>query len=100
MEKTDVIRALGALAQDTRLDAFRLLVQAGPQGLPAGSIAAQLGVAAPTLSFHLKELKEAGVVCCRRDGRSLIYWPDFGAINALIQFMTRNCCAGATAPLD
>ena len=99
METITAIRALGALAQETRLDAFRLLVQTGPAGLSAGRIAEALGVGAATLSFHLKELKEAGVVCCRRDGRSQVYSPDFGAINRLIGFMTRNCCAGS-AQLD
>ena len=100
MEKQTVIRALGALAQETRLDAFRLLVQAGPEGLPAGRIAEDLGVADATLSFHLKELREAGVVACRRAGRSQIYSPDFSAINDLIRFMTQNCCAGSSAQLD
>lgn len=95
MEKQDVITALAALAQETRLDLFRLLVQAGPEGLPAGAIADALGVPSATLSFHLKELKNAGVVGCRREGRSLIYSPDFGAMSALLGYLTENCCAGA-----
>lgn len=95
MEKQDVLAALAALAQETRLDLFRLLVRSGPEGLPAGAIADSLGVPSATLSFHLKELKNAGVVGCRREGRSLIYSPDFAAMNALLAFLTENCCAGA-----
>jgi len=95
MEKQDVLAALGALAQETRLDVFRLLVQAGPEGLAAGVIAEQLGVPTPTLSFHLKELRNAGIVTCRREGRSLLYAPDFGAMDALVGFLSRNCCQGA-----
>jgi DNA-binding transcriptional ArsR family regulator len=95
MEKQDVLAALGALAQETRLDVFRLLVQAGPEGLAAGVIAGQLGVPTPTLSFHLKELRNAGIVTCRREGRSLLYAPDFGAMDALVGFLSRNCCQGA-----
>jgi len=98
MEKQDAIAALAALAQETRLDAFRLLVQAGPDGLAAGAVAAELGVPAATLSFHLKELKNAGVVWCRRDGRSLLYGPDFGVMNDLLAFLTEDCCRGACAP--
>jgi ArsR family transcriptional regulator len=95
MEKQDVLAALGALAQETRLDVFRLLVTAGPEGLAAGAIASQLGVPTPTLSFHLKELRNAGIVTCRREGRSLLYAPDFGTMDALLGFLTRNCCQGA-----
>jgi ArsR family transcriptional regulator len=97
MEKQDALAALAALAQETRLDVFRRLVQAGDEGLPAGALADQLGVPSATLSFHLKELKSAGVVCCRRDGRSLIYSPNFPVMSALLQFLTRNCCEGAAA---
>lgn len=95
MEKQDVLAALGALAQETRLDVFRLLVQAGPEGLAAGAIAEQLGVPTPTLSFHLKELRNAGIATCRREGRSLLYAPDFTTMNALVGFLSRNCCQGA-----
>lgn len=94
MKKTEVILALGALAQETRLDIFRLLVRAGPDGLPAGAISDSLGVPGPTLSFHLKELKNAGVVRQRREGRSLIYAPDFGAMTKLIGFLNEKCCQG------
>ncbi len=100
MEKQDAISALAALAHETRLDVFRLLVRSGAAGLPAGAIAATLGVPAATLSFHLKELKNARVVDYRRDGRSLIYRADFGAMEALLAFLTENCCAdsGRVAP--
>lgn len=94
MEKQDVLAALAALAQETRLDIFRLLVRAGGEGLAAGAIAETLGVSPATLSFHLKELKSAGVARCRREGRSLIYSPDFEAMNDLLGFLTENCCGG------
>ncbi|MBW2415775.1 MAG: metalloregulator ArsR/SmtB family transcription factor [Deltaproteobacteria bacterium] len=94
MEKQIAISALAALAQETRLDVFRLLVQAGPDGLPAGEVGSALGIASGTLSFHLKELKSAGLVRCERHGRSRIYSPDLSAVNDLIQFLTANCCRG------
>ena len=94
MEKNAVLAALAALAQETRLDIFRLLVRAGNDGLPAGAIGDELGVASATLSFHLKELKMARVIQCRREGRSLIYSPSFGVMNDLLQFLTVNCCEG------
>jgi DNA-binding transcriptional ArsR family regulator len=95
MEKQDAISALAALAHETRLDVFRLLVRAGGDGLPAGALAEALGVPSATLSFHLKELKNAGVADCRRVGRSLIYRADFRAMDALLGFLTENCCEGA-----
>ena len=94
MEKQIVISALAALAQETRLDVFRLLVQAGPEGLPAGEIGAALGIPSATLSFHLKELKSAGLIGCERAGRSRIYSPDFAAVKELLGFLTENCCGG------
>jgi DNA-binding transcriptional ArsR family regulator len=94
MEKEIVVSALAALAQETRLDVFRLLVQAGREGLPAGAIGETLDIPSATLSFHLKELKNAGLVCCERAGRSRIYRPDFGAVNELVGFLTQNCCQG------
>ena len=92
MEKTDAVAALGALAQDTRLDVFRLLVQAGAEGLPAGRIGDRLGLPSATLSFHLNQLRQAGLVTFRREGRSLIYAAEYEAMNSLIGFLTENCC--------
>ena len=92
-----MIEALAALAHETRLDIFRLLVRAGREGLPAGAIADELGVPATTLSFHLKELKSARVVDCRREGRSLIYSSAFETMNRLLAFLTENCCEGVPA---
>lgn len=92
MEKIKTIRALAALAQDTRLDIFRLLVEVGTSGLPAGQIGAELGVPSATLSFHLKELRNAGIVTCRKAGRLAIYAADYGAMNALMGYLTENCC--------
>ena len=94
MEKNDALTALAALAQETRLDIFRTLIERGPDGLPAGRIAAMLNLPPATLSFHLKELKQAGLVVCRRDGRSLVYGADFGRMTALVGYLTENCCGG------
>lgn len=94
MEIKVALEALSALAQETRLAAFRALVQAGPSGLSAGAIAATLDVVPATLSFHLKELKHAGVIACERDGRSLVYRADFDAMRGLLRFLTENCCSG------
>ena len=96
METNDAVAALGALAQESRLEVFRLLVQAGPQGLPAGQIAERLKLASPTLSFHLAQLKHAGLVQVKRDGRSLIYAADYDGMNELMGFLTENCCGGAS----
>ena len=98
MEKQDVLAALSALAHETRLDVFRTLVQEGAGGLAAGVLAGRLGIPSPTLSFHLKELRSAGLIRSERDGRSLLYAPDFGAMRALVGFLTENCCRGARAP--
>ncbi len=97
MEKSDAIAALIALGQESRLDIFRLLMQAGPQGLPAGRIGERLGVPAATLSFHLSQLKHAGLVTFRREGRSLIYTAAYPVMNALLAYLTENCCQGETA---
>src|ERR1700685_3862089 len=94
MEKTDAIAALAALAQDNRLDVFRLLVEAGPEGMPAGGIAAALDLAPNTLTFHLDRLRQAGLVTVRRDGRSMIYAARFEAMDALLTFLPENCCGG------
>lgn len=93
MEVQNAVRALAALAQATRLAVYRLLVQQGPSGMAAGEIAAQLSVAPATLSFHLKELAAAGLIGARQDGRFIYYAADFGAMNALLAFLTENCCA-------
>jgi ArsR family transcriptional regulator, arsenate/arsenite/antimonite-responsive transcriptional repressor len=97
MKSTEVVPALAALAQENRLDVFRLLVQAGPEGMAAGHIADKLGIVAATLSFHLAQLKHAGLVKVRRDGRSLIYAADYARMNGLIDFLTENCCGGDAA---
>src|SRR5471032_1213388 len=96
MEKTDAVAALAALAQDNRLDVFRLLVQAGPDGMPAGSVADALDLAPNTLTFHFDRLREAGLVRVRRDGRSMIYAARFEVMISLLGFLTENCCQGAT----
>lgn len=90
------IEALAALAQESRLALFRLLVAEGPQGLPAGEIGERLRIPAPTLSFHLAQLARAGLVSSRRDGRSIIYAADFTGMNSLIAYLTENCCGGKT----
>ncbi len=94
MERQQALAALAALSQETRLDAFRLLVQAGPDGLTPGAVSERLGIPAATLSFHLKELRNAGIVRFRRASRSLIYSADFAAMNALLGFLTEHCCQG------
>src|SRR6266436_6718888 len=95
MEQTDAVAALAALAQDTRLDVYRLLVQAGPEGMPAGSVASALELAPNTLTFHFDRLRQAGLVTVRRDGRSMIYAARYDTIYALIADPTENCCGGA-----
>jgi len=94
MEASAAVLALEALAQGSRLGIFRLLVEAGPEGLAAGRVAETMDLPAPTLSFHLAQLKRAGLVACRREGRSLIYSADFAAMNELVGFLTDNCCGG------
>ena len=97
MEKTDAIVALAALAHETRLDVFRLLVQTGPEGMPAGRIGERLGLPSATLSFHLNHLRHAGLVTFRRESRSLIYAAEFDAMNGLLTYLTQNCCQGDTS---
>ncbi|MBO0754804.1 MAG: helix-turn-helix transcriptional regulator [Bradyrhizobiaceae bacterium] len=95
MKKHEAVAALAALAQESRLDAFRLLVQAGPEGLPAGQVAEALDVSPNTLTFHFDRLREAGLVTVRRDGRSMIYSARFETMNAVVGYLTENCCQGS-----
>ena len=97
MEEKAALAALAALAQETRLDVYRLLVQAGPEGLPAGHIGEQLGLPSATLAFHLKELKNANLVTFTRNGRSLIYAAIYPTMNALLFYLSENCCGRPTA---
>jgi DNA-binding transcriptional ArsR family regulator len=94
MDTKTAVRSLAALAQDSRLEVFRLLVQAGPQGLAAGEIAERLGVPASTLSFHVKALSQAGLVESRPDSRFIYYSANFAAMNTLLAFLGENCCGG------
>ncbi len=96
MEIKNTIAALAALAQETRLAIFRLLVETGPQGLAVGSIAEKLSLANATLSFHLKELTNAGLTIATPNGRSIIYSANFETMNGLIGYLTDNCCAGSS----
>jgi DNA-binding transcriptional ArsR family regulator len=98
MKKQNVVAALAALAQDNRLDVFRLLAQAGPEGRSAGSVASALKLAPNTLTFHFDRLREAGLVTVRRDGRSMIYAARFDTMDALLGYLTENCCRGQTDP--
>ena len=95
MRTKPVLAALGALAQETRLELFRLLVQRGPDGLAAGVLAEKLGVPPATLSFHLQQLMHAGLIAQRRDSRSLIYSANYEAMNGLVAYLTENCCGRA-----
>ena len=92
MDQKGAIAALGALAQDTRLELFRLLVTCGPEGLPAGVIAERLGVLPSSLSFHLQQLVHAGLITQRRLSRQLIYSAEYGTMNDLLAYLTENCC--------
>ncbi|HEY0847951.1 MAG TPA: metalloregulator ArsR/SmtB family transcription factor [Noviherbaspirillum sp.] len=94
METKQAISALGALAQESRLAVFRLLVRTGPEGMAASKIAEQLGIPPSSLSFHLKELTYAGLVTPRQEGRFVIYAANFDAMNALMAFLTDSCCGG------
>ena len=97
METSKALLALAALAQESRLAVYRLLVEHAPDGLPAGEIAGRLEVPAPSLSFHLKELWRAGLVEPRQDGRFIWYRADLDAMNALIGYLTENCCRASVA---
>ena len=95
MEKRAAVGALAALAQDHRLEVYRLLVAAGPDGLPAGEVAAKLGLPPNTLTFHFDRLRQAALVTVRRNGRSMIYAARYDTMNALLAYLTENCCGGA-----
>jgi ArsR family transcriptional regulator, arsenate/arsenite/antimonite-responsive transcriptional repressor len=94
MKKPHALAALAALAQDNRLDVFRLLVEAGAEGMPAGAVANALKLAPNTLTFHFDRLREAGLVTVRRNGRSMIYAARYDTMNALLAYLTENCCRG------
>ena len=100
MDSPQTVRALSALAPDARLAVFKLLVQAGPDGMPAGMVAERLAIAPSALSFHLKELTHAGLLMQRPDGRKIHYSANFDAMNALIAYLTENCCNGAACEFD
>jgi ArsR family transcriptional regulator len=93
----EVIKALGALAHEYRLGIYKLLVEQGPDGLPAGRIASKVGLAPSSLTFHLQALQGAGLISQRRESRQLIYSADFDAMNGLVGYLTENCCINSTA---
>lgn len=94
MNRSQAVSAFAALSQDTRLGIVRLLVKAGPKGIAAGEVADEIGVSASNLSFHLKELQQAGLVSARREARSIIYAANYDALRGLIGFLMRDCCGG------
>lgn len=98
MKSKDAIPALSALASEARLAAYRLLVKRGPEGYTPSELAGRLGLPAPTLSFHLKGLVQAGLIVSRREARNLFYSPNFERMNALVGFLTENCCSLADQP--
>lgn len=100
MNSTNAVARLASLAQESRLTVFRLLVRQGPVGLAAGEIAARLKIPPATMSFHLKELSTAGLLKSRQEGRFIYYAPDFKAMNALITYLTENCCAESACKPD
>ena len=97
MDQKHAIAALGALAQETRLELFRLLVTCGPEGMPAGVIAERLGVIPSSLSFHLQQLVHAGLITQRRLSRQLIYSAEYGTMNELMAYLTENCCGSGAS---
>jgi ArsR family transcriptional regulator, arsenate/arsenite/antimonite-responsive transcriptional repressor len=97
MDSGNAVQALGALAHDTRLALYRMLVESGPDGLSAGVIAERLGVAPSSLTFHVQHLHRAGLVTQRRLGRQLIYAADYAAMNGLVGYLTENCCGRGAA---
>lgn len=100
METLNAVAALAALAQESRLAVFRLLVHAGPAGMAAGKISVAAGIPPSSLSFHLKELAHAGMVTSRQEGRFVIYQANFSTAAALVDFLTENCCGGQVCDLS
>lgn len=100
MDQPSVVRALAALAQPVRLDVFRALVVAGPRGMTPSTMAEGLGIPPSSLSFHLKELTNAGLIVPERVSRNLIYRAAFDRMNEVLQYLTRNCCQGAACAVD
>ncbi|MGE0113676.1 MAG: ArsR/SmtB family transcription factor [Steroidobacteraceae bacterium] len=100
MKSNQAIHALGALAQESRLAVFRLLVKRGPDGFTPGEILERLDIPAPTLSFHLKELQRARLLIAHREGRFLYYSADFGAMRELLAYLTENCCGLSATDCD
>ncbi|MBT3923685.1 MAG: helix-turn-helix transcriptional regulator [Nitrospina sp.] len=100
MELLNAVNALSALAQEHRLEIFRLLVREGLQGLPAGKIGEKLGIPLSTLSFHLSQLKNAGLIKCRRESRTLFYSAHYLSMNELMAYLTENCCEGNPETCD
>lgn len=96
MEKYDAVEALAALAQGNRLDVYRVLVEAGPEGLAAGEVATKLNISPNTLTFHFDRLRHAALVTVRREGRSMIYAARYDTMNDLLGYLTKNCCGGKT----
>lgn len=97
MESKQVVTALAALAQPTRLEAYRLLVACGPAGMAAGQIAEKLNASAATMSFHFKTLSHAGLIESRQDGRFVYYSANFEVMNGMVSYLTENCCGGNPA---
>lgn len=94
METKSIVRALAAIAHESRLEAYRYLVQAGPGGLPAGQLSELVGIAPSSLSFHLKELVNAGLLASRQEGRFVFYSAQYETMNSLLAYLTENCCGG------
>jgi ArsR family transcriptional regulator len=100
MERQAALAALTALAQESRLEVFRLLVQAGGDGMQPGRLSERLGLPAATLSFHLNHLRQSGLVTCRRESRALIYTAEYATMNALLAYLTENCCQDTATACD
>lgn len=100
MEILTAVSALSALAQESRLEIFRFLVQAGKNGVPAGKVGERLDLPPSTLSFHLNQLKQAGLILCRREGRTLFYSANYDSMNDLMAYLTENCCQGQVENCD